>query len=99
MHLKAWKTPYVLALLIVGMVCIIVFIVWERHVARPLLPLWIFKERNFSLLLSMLLLGFQAFSSAEFWVSLFFQHVWQASALKTEVYLFPMAVIGTLVNV
>jgi MFS family permease len=96
---QGWKTPYVLVLLITGVVCIIVFVVWECHVARPLLPLWIFKDRNFSLLLSMLLLGFQAFSSAEFWVSLYFQRVWGASALKTAVYLLPMAVMGTLVNV
>jgi len=96
---NGWKTPYVLALLILGVVCIIVFVVWECHVERPLMPIWIFKDRNFSLLLSMLLLGFQAFSSAEFWASLYFQRVWQASALKTAAYLLPMAVMGTLVNV
>lgn len=94
-----WKTPYVLALLMVGVVCIISFIVWECHVSQPLLPLWIFKDRNFSLLLSIILLGFQAFSSAEFWASLYFQRVWEASALKTAAYLLPMAVMGTLVNV
>jgi hypothetical protein len=96
---QGWKTSYVLALLIVGVVCIIVFIIWECHVAKPLLPLWIFKDRNFSFLLSKLLLGFQAFTSAEFSVSLYFQRVWETSALKTAVYLLPMAVMGTLVIV
>jgi len=96
---EGWKTPYVIALLIVGVACLAAFVVWECYCERPLIPMSIFKDRNFSLLLIILLLGFMGFTTSSFWVSLYLQRVWHTSALKTAVYLLPMAVSGTLVNV
>jgi MFS family permease len=46
---KGWRTDYVLALLIVGILCIICFVFWELYVDHPLIPMGIFKDRNFSL--------------------------------------------------
>jgi MFS family permease len=50
-------------------------------------------------LLIILTLGFIGFPSSAFWQSLYLQRVWHSSALKTAVYLLPMAVMGILMNV
>jgi MFS family permease len=96
---QGWRTPYVIAVLVLGVACLAVFVVWECYCPQPLVPMGIFRDRNFSLLLSMLLLGFMGFTTVGFWVPLYFQRVWRSSALKTAVYLLPMAIMGTLVNV
>jgi MFS family permease len=46
---QGWRTGYVLALLIVGLTCLVAFVFWELWVAYPLIPMSIFRDRNFSL--------------------------------------------------
>lgn len=46
---NGWRTGYVLALLIVGVICIIAFVFWELYFPHPLIPMGIFRDRNFSL--------------------------------------------------
>jgi MFS family permease len=94
-----WKTSYVLALLIIGFVLMVGFVLWEIYYDTPLISMTIFRDRNFSLLLAILLLGFLAFNATAFWLSLYFQRVYHASSIMTAVYLLPMAVAGTMVNI
>ena len=96
---QGWKTGYVLALLIVGLVLIVAFVFWELWYPHPLVPLKIFKDRNFSLLNGIVLLGFLAFPPACFYIALFFQRVWKYSAVSTAVHLLPMAISGIFVNI
>lgn len=95
---QGWKTNYVLALLIVGIALMAAFIVWENYFPYPLVPLGIWKDRNFSLCIGILLLGFMAFPIAIFFISLFFQDVWLWSPLQVAVHLLPLAIMGILVN-
>lgn len=44
-----WKTGYVLALFIVGFFLLVVFLYWQSVAANPLMPLWVWRDRNFSL--------------------------------------------------
>ena len=44
-----WKTSYVLALLILGILLMIAFLFWENHFEYPLIPMNIWKDRDFSL--------------------------------------------------
>ena len=46
-----------------------------------------------------ILLGFLAFADSYFWLSLYFQEVWHANAIKVALYLIPMAICGVLVNI
>lgn len=96
---QGWRTPYVISLLVVGVVLLIAFTFWERWFQWPLMPTSIWKDRNFSLLIGILSLGFVAFSPSAFFVSLYFQDVWHMSALMVAVHLLPMAINGMLVNV
>ena len=94
-----WRTPYVLALLVVGFLLIVVFIFWEFRFEYPLLPMDIWKDKNFSTVLSVLCLGMMAFIPASFFVSLYFQNVDEFSPLQVALHLLPMAIVGILVNI
>lgn len=44
-----WKSPVTLCLMIIGVVLIILFIFWETKYAFPMMPPFIWKDRNFNL--------------------------------------------------
>ena len=44
-----WKTSYVLALLILGILFLIAFVFWENYFEYPLVPMNIWKDSDFSL--------------------------------------------------
>ncbi|PVI03870.1 hypothetical protein DM02DRAFT_669438 [Periconia macrospinosa] len=96
---NGWKTPYVLVLLILGLLLIISFVVWEIYYPYSLIDMNIWKDRDFSILLAIISLGFVGFPVFSFWISLYFQRALEQSALMTGVYLLPMAICGFLANV
>jgi MFS family permease len=49
---QGWKTPYVLVLLVLGVLLIASFIVWEIFNPYAMVPMSIFKDRDFSLVRS-----------------------------------------------
>jgi MFS family permease len=46
---QGWKTPYVLVLLILGLVLIATFVVWELKYSFAMIDMNVFKDRDFSL--------------------------------------------------
>lgn len=55
---KGWRTSYVLVLLLLGIALIGIFIGWEGFCTYPLMPLRVWRDRNFSLVrLTYLMLG------------------------------------------
>jgi MFS family permease len=96
---QGWKTGYVLALLIIGAALMIGFVFWELWIPHPLVPMWMWKDRNFALSLAILSLGNLAFTPGSFFIALYFQEIWSMSALQVAVHVLPMAVMGIIVNV
>jgi MFS family permease len=96
---QGWKTGYVLALLIIGAALMIGFVFWELWIPHPLVPMWMWKDRNFALSLAILSLGNLAFTPGSFFIALYFQEIWNMSALQVAVHVLPMAVMGIIVNV
>lgn len=96
---EGWRTGYVLALLIVGILLMVAFVFWELWYRDPIVPMSIWKDRDFSLCIGILMLGFASFTPASFFIALYFQKVWNMSALMTAVHLLPMAVSGIIVNI
>ncbi|KAF9732141.1 hypothetical protein PMIN06_005370 [Paraphaeosphaeria minitans] len=94
-----WKTPYVLVLLILGALLIGAFIFWEMRYPYAMIDMRIWKDRDFSLLLAIISLGFIGFPVVTFWLSLWFQRFAGYNALMTGVHMLPMFVCGVLVNV
>jgi MFS family permease len=96
---QGWRTGYVLALLIIGAALMIAFVFWELYIPNPLVPMWMWKDRDFALSLAILMFGCLAFSPGAFFIALYFQEVWHMSALEVAVHVLPMAIMGTLVNI
>lgn len=46
---QGWRTGYVLALFIVGIFLLVAFVYWQSIAKNALMPLWVWKDRNFSL--------------------------------------------------
>lgn len=93
-----WKTSYVIALLVVGFVLIVGFLFWQSIFKFPLMPLSIWRDRNFTLLNIVLCLGFYGFSNNVFWLTLLWQRVDHCSPIEVAVRLLPQAVGGLTVN-
>lgn len=85
--------------MVVGAALLAGFVFWELRFEYPLVPMGIWKDRQFSLLIVILGLGYLAFPIASFFIALYLQRYWASSSLKVAVYLLPMAISGTVVNV
>lgn len=96
---QGWKTLYVLVLLILGVLLIVAFILWELRYPYPLVPMWVWKDRDFSLLLAILTIGNGVFSATLFWLTFYIQRFWTGSALHVAAYVLPAVVSGLLANV
>lgn len=94
-----WGSSYVIALLVVGLVLTGGFIYWQSVFRYPLMPLGVWRDRNFSLVVIVLCLGFYGFSGNMFWASLAWQRIEGVSPLMNAVRLLPAAIAGILVNV
>ncbi|KAK9240267.1 major facilitator superfamily domain-containing protein [Lipomyces kononenkoae] len=97
---KGWAEPYVIALLIVGIVTFAIFMFWESKAKNPLMPLGIWFYPGFALSMFIVACGFMNFLGVlNYYMTLIFQEVRDASAILTTAYLVPQAVCGVLVNV
>lgn len=86
---RGWRSPLILSLLAVAAVLLTVFVVVERKVARPMLPLALFGRPRFAVVsFSSFVLGFGAYGSF-YLLSLFLQQVQGASAAVTGVEFLP----------
>ncbi|MEU4190655.1 DHA2 family efflux MFS transporter permease subunit [Kribbella sp. NPDC026611] len=83
------------SLIIAGLVVLAVFVVWQsRNRGEPLLPLRLFKDRNFSLAnIAITTVGF-AITAMTFPLMLYAQTVRELSPTKSALLLVPMAVIS-----
>ncbi|KAJ6109587.1 hypothetical protein N7486_001822 [Penicillium sp. IBT 16267x] len=97
--LDGWKTGYVLALFIIGFFLLVAFLYYESIAKDPLMPLWVWKDRNFALLMGTFCLGFMGFNAVVFYLSLYLQEVKHLNALEITLRLLPMVASGVLVNV
>ncbi|POR31082.1 Aminotriazole resistance [Tolypocladium paradoxum] len=96
---QGWKTPYIIVFIILGLLMIATFIWWEGRFAYPLMPMRIWRDKEFSLLLTILLLGYLSFPALFFFAALYLQELFRYSALVTAVCLLPAAVSGVIVNI
>ncbi|KAI1461288.1 MFS general substrate transporter [Annulohypoxylon moriforme] len=94
-----WKSATVIALIVVGIALLVIFVLWERIYPTPLMPPHIWKDRNFSLIIAVVLLGTMGFTSSGFWTAFFLQEIKQYSTLMVAVHLLPMAIAGLIWNI
>ncbi|KAJ6480375.1 MFS general substrate transporter [Mycena sanguinolenta] len=103
-----WKTAYIIALLIVSVLLIALFIVWEHRLEKsegrlrpPLmkLTLWTRAKGRFAVIQTIAFLNWAAFISWYFWIQVYYEDFLHLSPVRTAVRLVPMPVTGILLNV
>ncbi|TDL21101.1 MFS general substrate transporter [Rickenella mellea] len=104
---QGWKTPYIVVLLILGVVFIGVFIWWqyylehsEGHQRPPLMKLSMWSRSNgkFAAMQFIAFLEWSGFISFTFWAQLYYQDYVHLSPVKGALRMLPMAVTGLLCN-
>lgn len=95
----AWTSPQIMELGGVAVASLTGFVFWEQRATEPLLPLHIFRSRNFSLMAVLgFVAGFTLFGAVLF-LPLFQQTVQGASATNSGVLLLPLMATVTVVSV
>lgn len=93
----AWGSTEILGMAAVGVVMIALFLWTQTRVAEPILPLGIFRNRNFSLVSIIgFMVGFAMFGAISF-LPLYIQTVQGASATNSGLLLLPM-MLGMMVT-
>ena len=78
-----WRSPVVAAGVVAGVAVLVVFFVWERRAAFPMVPPALLRTRSFGRACAVYLLAYLAFSGFIYYVTLFFQNADGWSALRT----------------
>ena len=90
-----WTDPWVGGLMAVGLIVGVVFLLWERRVAEPLIPLHLFRIRTFTISVTAMFLAAFGFFSAIVFLPRWFQVVEGSSATESGYNLLPL--LGALI--
>jgi len=94
----AWGSPEIMSLIAVGILAVAAFIWVENRAAEPILPMHVFRNRNFSLASGMsFLLGMSMFGAMTF-LPLYQQTVQHASPTVSGLLLIPMMLGSTVTS-
>ncbi|MGW5363657.1 MDR family MFS transporter [Actinopolymorpha pittospori] len=94
----AWASAQIIGLGVLGVAAVIGFVFAERHAVEPVLPLRLFRDRNFAASTLMgFLVGFAMFGAVTF-LPLFQQTVQGASATNSGLLLLPMMAASLVIS-
>jgi EmrB/QacA subfamily drug resistance transporter len=88
---RGWSSPLIVGALATAAVAIAVFIVWERRIDHPMLPLRFFSNRRYSAAIAALALVLFALLGMFFLMTQYLQFVLGFSALEAGVRIAPVA--------
>jgi EmrB/QacA subfamily drug resistance transporter len=95
---RGFTSPVTLSALIVGVVVLAVFIWWERRAQTPVLPLKLFKSREFSSANVVTFIVYAALGGALFLLPIQLEQVAHYSPLQAGISLLPVTVIMLLLS-
>ena len=90
---RTWTSPPILAAFVGAVVVICAFVVWERHVDHPMLPMRFFANRRYSAAIASLALVLFALLGLFFLVTQYLQFCLGFSPLRTGLGLAPIALV------
>ncbi|KAF7312532.1 MFS general substrate transporter [Mycena indigotica] len=105
---KGWKTPYIVALLILGVLLLAAFIFWQYYLEKnsetqrpPLMKLsmWTRAKGKFAVMQAIAFFQWASFLSWYFWAQVYYENYLRLSPVHTAVRMLPMMVTGFLCNV
>ena len=95
---RGFDDPLILALLLGGIAIFGLFIVWEARSSHPMLPLRLFRRRNFSFANLETFTVYGALATQGFFLTLFLQQLAGYSALQAGAATVPMTVVMFFVS-
>ncbi|KAJ6453099.1 MFS general substrate transporter [Mycena sanguinolenta] len=102
-----WKTGYIIALLIVSVIFLAVFLLWQHYLEKnegkqrpPLMKLTLWKRAKgkFAVMQAIAFFQWAAFLSWYFWAQIYYENYQKLSAVLTAVRMLPMSITGALCN-
>ncbi|KAJ7635334.1 MFS general substrate transporter [Roridomyces roridus] len=109
---NGWKTGYILALLIIGVLFIALFIAWQYHLEKsqsapdnrrppPLMKLsmWTRAKGRFAVVQVIAFLQWSSFLTWYFWAQLYYESYLHMSPVHTAIRFLPMTIAGLACNV
>lgn len=94
---RGWSSPLIIGALATAVVVITVFVVWERRIDHPMLPLRFFSNRRYSAAIAALALVLFALLGMFFLMTQYLQFVLGFSALEAGVRIAPVALTLLLI--
>jgi EmrB/QacA subfamily drug resistance transporter len=95
---RGWGDPLILGPLLGGAALFALFLVWERRISHPMLPLRLFRRRNFTIANVETLFVWGALSTLTFFLALFLQQLVGYSPLQAGLALLPITIILFLLS-
>lgn len=88
-----WSSPEVVAGLAGGAAMLVAFVAWEAHHPEPMLPLGVFRARNFAVGNVATLLLYGGLGASTFLLAVFLQEVARYSAVQAGLALLPISLL------
>jgi EmrB/QacA subfamily drug resistance transporter len=88
-----WSSPLIYAPFVLGAAMLAYFVRYERRIEQPMLPLFLFKVRNFSVGNTATVAVYAGLSVASFLITVFIQQVGDYSAIEAGLALLPVTII------
>ncbi len=98
---KKWRTPYIIALLIVGILLIGVFVLYEIYIpSQPIMPMKLYKSLNFDLCMIISAFSWMNFQgSLNYYSIIYFEDIRKYSSIITACCMLPQPIVGMCVNI
>jgi hypothetical protein len=90
---RGWSDPLIIGGLVAGVVLLSAFVWWEQRTPQPMLPLRLFRKRNFTFANIETLTVYAGLSTLTFFLVIFLQQLAGYSALKSGFALVPITVV------
>ncbi|QPG76066.1 hypothetical protein FOA43_003452 [Brettanomyces nanus] len=96
-----WRTPYIIALLVVGLALIPLFVIYEIHVPKEsLMPMILYESKNFDLCMIISAFSWMNFQGIlNYYSIIYFEMIRGYSAIITACCMLPQPFCGVLFNI
>jgi EmrB/QacA subfamily drug resistance transporter len=92
-NIKGWTNPVILGSIVLGLVLIALFVVWESRVPDPMMKIELFRDRNFSLGNFIALAVSFGMLGIFFPMTIYMQGILGYSAVKAGLAMSPMSIV------
>jgi len=100
-NVVGWSKPYIPVLIVVSILCIIAFVIWQlyqekRTQRQPLMKITLFKRLKVSAAMLAMAVFFSAFNNYLIFSTYFYQEYLGLNAIQTTLRFIPTGVVGIL---